>query len=614
MSRITKRTVRGLLAAAAIALAAASGLALVNPNFTVVDLKSASSEILVGRVDSVTDSQITVAVSKTLAGKQADADKQRKIILKPSGSEATAKDIQNAIRASGSHLAMLFVRKEPNEDGDVVASLQVGTKWFGLIRTGEDRWDLVADPDDLETVWAGSASQLLRAVEYVLSDRSAEFPVESGLTWIDSEDLGELKGDAHGMLATEDGVIVLSEGGDRIYRTGSGNQGPKDVTDRLGLTSKSRAMTGGDFNGDGLADLASWDGGRLRLVLRAKDGTFSDPTAGSELKQCHSLASLGGSLVAAGSDGVAIAAPDGDDGLTIRRLPGPPKEARLGDGGAAVVADFNDDGRADILHVYPAGLVFYAGGEGEQRFAEPVVQKVSVVKAPAAAICGDYDGDGRLDVFVAGQGGAIMLSRDGKGQWKNVTYQTGELDAAVGVDRTQTSAVGACPADLRGDGRQSVAVFSRDAAPGLFYARGFGCFAIAISLTRSQEDNDGYDALSRGQQAGLVVDLNGDRAPDLLGVDLDRNVWAVLTEPDRLRRFAVTVGVRAESEPVTLRAAMGSRGLGMYVVRPGCPQTIVLPRAGKLTLSWKSADAKKRSREVVVTRPVTIEHLTEEKQ
>jgi hypothetical protein len=608
----TNQSSPAVLAAAAILLAAAGAQALVNPNFTVVDLRSASSEILAVDLDAPADGKLTATVRTVLLGPKAEPDKPRTIILRFGGSEQTAAEFTQAVRGSDSRLAMLFVRKRKSEDGDVIGSLQVGTQWFGLIRIGPDQWDVVADPDDLETVWAGSADQLLRAVQYVLSDRGASFPVGSELTWIDSEKLGTLKGDARGMLATGDGVIVLGQAGDRIYRPGSQNAGPKDITEQMGLASASRLMAPGDFNGDGLADLASWDGETLRLVPGKQDGTFSPPAAGSQLAGLRYLTSLGPTLIAADNKGVCRIVPDGRGKWTTHRLPGPANESELGDGGPALVADLNDDGRCDILHVRQAGLVFYAGTEEDQRFAEPVAQKLPVMQGPAEVICGDYDGDGRLDLFVAGRGGAAMFSRNEQGRWKNVTFQTGELDAAVGTSRTQANLTAACPADLRGDGRQSVAVFSNQEAPGLFYARGFGCFAIAISLTRAQEEIEGYDALSQGQQAGLVVDLNGDRAPDLFGVDLERNVWAVFTEPDRLRRFAVTVGIAPAAGPVTLRAAMGSRRLGVYVVRPHRPQTIVLPRAGKVTLTWKTPDGQTRRRDVVVVRPMTIDRLDQD--
>jgi hypothetical protein len=193
-------------------------------------------------------------------------------------------------------------------------------------------------------------------------------------------------------------------------------------------------------------------------------------------------------------------------------------------------------------------------------------------------------------------------------------HETGELDAAVGVGRTQTSVSCLSGADLRGDGRQSVAVFSPQAAVGLFYARGFRCFAIAIGLTRSQETNNGYDALSGGQQTGVVTDLNGDLSPDVLAVAATGDTWMLTTEPDRARRFALTAEAPAGGGPMTVRVLQGKRLLGVHVFRPGQPRTLVFPRAGRVTLSWKMPGGRAVSRSVVVTRHVRIEPLTPEEK
>lgn len=595
-----------VVAAVLILSAVVPARALVNPNFTVVDLHDASSEILSVRVSPPANGKLTARMVKTLSGKAVKGKETQTLVLDFSRSDVGKEELVSAMDDANSAVGVLFVRKEKDENDDVVGSLQIGTTWVGLIRTGPGRWDIVEDPDDLETVWAGSASQLLRAVQYVQDSPSARFPVRSGLSWSKSSKPATLSGKVHGQLLTNDGIVIFHDDGDRVFRPGTNGAMPTDVTKSLGLTSRSRAMTGGDFNGDGKADLASWDGKRVRLVLRKGDGTFAAPTAGVALQQCNSLHSLGGRLVAARSADVAILTPDGKGGLTVEHLPAAPEAKQLGAGGAAVVADLNQDGRSDILHVFEKGLVFYEATATPGVFAKPRTQRISVVNGPADTVCGDYDADGRLDVMVAGQGGVTRLTRDSAGRWQSAMKETGELAAAVGAENTRTPVESICPADLRGDGRQSVAVFSAKAAPGLFYARGFGCFAIAISLTRSQESNDGYDALTGGQQAGVVTDLNGDLSPDLLGVDTAGNVWAALTEPDRLRRFAVTTSGPPASEPVTVSVSMGTRLLGMHVVRPGQPTTLALPRAGKVTLSWKTADGKDVSRPMVVTRHVQL--------
>jgi hypothetical protein len=51
---------------------------------------------------------------------------------------------------------------------------------------------------------------------------------------------------------------------------------------------------------------------------------------------------------------------------------------------------------------------------------------------------------------------------------------------------------------------------------------------------------------------------------------------------------------------------MGQRRLGTWVIRPGMPTIIGMPKAGPLTLLWKRADGTPESRNLVVIRPTPI--------
>jgi hypothetical protein len=112
--------------------------ALVNPNFTVVDLHAASSEVLLLEVSPPKEGKLTAGVAKVLSGKAGQGKQPRKLVLDFSNSRLEKDDIAAAFDGAGSAVGVMFVRKEENEDGDVVGSLQIGTRWMGLIRTGDD--------------------------------------------------------------------------------------------------------------------------------------------------------------------------------------------------------------------------------------------------------------------------------------------------------------------------------------------------------------------------------------------------------------------------------------------------------------------------------------------
>ena len=576
----------------ATALLASPAPALINPDYTVVDLVDDSSVVLILRASAPRDGRMTAEVVEALVGK-APGQKTLTFNFRDAEGSAAVK-LRGAFGGANAATAVLCMRQKTEEDTPVGA-LEIGMTWFGLTKGGEkSAWTLGADPRDLETVWGGSARRLIPAIRYVLSDPAAEFPVASTMAWGKDLPLGKLPGKAHECLVTTDGVVLLCDGGDRVFRPGEKGKPPLDVTDRLALACKSRAMAAGDFNGDGRLDLASWDGARLRLVLRRKDGTFAAPTAGHALPRCRSLTAMGSALVAGADDGVTLLTPNAQGGFTVRRLPG--------EAGACTVADFNGDGRADLVQASAQGLTFHAGRPEAGAFAPPVRSKVAVMKEPIALVCGDYDTDGQLDVLVAGDGGIVLLSRD-DGRWTDMMPQTGELAAAMGAGRGQGRFVAASSSDVNGDGRQAVALFQAGAAPGLFFNRGFACFGIARSLMFSRAKGTAVQALGGGQTTGVLHDLNGDLTPDLLAVDPQQNVWVIYGQPRRTRRFCLTVETGAKG-PLTVTASLGKRPLGIRVVRPGRPTTISLPRAGKVTLSWKNADGTAETRDVVVTGPV----------
>jgi len=160
--------------------------------------------------------------------------------------------------------------------------------------------------------------------------------------------VGDLNGDGHLDLAIADNgtgnVFVLLGDGD-------GNFQPALVNT---IGSGAAAVVVGDFNGDGIPDLAVTNNGNntLSVLIGNGDGTFQSP--------------------------VNYATAGFPWGLTT--------------------ADLNGDGKLDL--VVSGGIVSEVFlGKGDGTF-EPAVDYVPVGAYPAFVTAGDFNGQGRLDLFL----------------------------------------------------------------------------------------------------------------------------------------------------------------------------------------------------------------------
>jgi hypothetical protein len=386
--------------------------AVINPRFTPRDLVKGSSQVWVLRVGEPQGKTMSADVMETLKGKAPEA-KQWKLGLRE---ELEEEEVKSAFGSQKTATAILFLSdkddKAPADEPN--GALQIGTTWFAVVRQGE-KLALDKDKRDLFAVWAGSAPMLVAATRYVQSEPAAQFPVRSETSWGESLKLGKLAGPASACLVVELGkpaglcVIVLSEAGDRVYRAARSEGKPSDVTAQLKLATASKAAVVGDFDGDGRGDLISWDGRSLWLAAQTADGTFAAPRECGQLADCLSLdcIDVGGprpALVAGTSQGPVLLAWNAGGTLVAQPL-GADKEtlAKLGPGGLCAVADFNGDGRPDVMALFAKGALLYAG-EGPGRFKTAAHIALPLVGQPRSALCGDFDTDGLLDVVVAGNG------------------------------------------------------------------------------------------------------------------------------------------------------------------------------------------------------------------
>jgi hypothetical protein len=479
-------------------------------------------------------------------------------------------------------------------------------------------------------VWAGGERTLEQVLEYIREHREKQtglIPSETGATWGPETRLAALAGPVHGCLALElipgekPVLLVLGGEGDRAFQHVQGTEF-KDCTAALKLTGKSRLAACADFDGDGRLDLANWDGEALRLRLRAADGSFaSRPVKVTLEKDCRGLAALDvgqagrAGLLVSGAGAPLLLVPAGEGEFEKRALPAPSPETvkALGECGPCVVADFDNDGWADVAQLWTHGVLLYKG-VAAGKFADPVkAAEGMVVRGLCGAFAGDYDCDGWLDLVVLGEeagsgeqgpiGCTLLVNRGGKA-FEEVVGESGEV---YYIGKPQV--VGGAPCDINNDGRQDFMVLYRAMGAQFFFNRGFRCFGSAIPLDFAQRAREpGSEAVGSGQQAGAVADLNGDGAEDLAAVAKDGELWVFLREAEKSRKLGLKVSLPAAcAGPVRVTGRDASGPLGARNLAPGAPVLFGKPRPGPLNLKWRFPGGQEQSAAPAVIKPSRLE-------
>lgn len=214
-----------------------------------------------------------------------------------------------------------------------------------------------------------------------------------------------------------------------------------------------------DFNGDGRPDLvtANSDGGNMTLLLG--DGTGAFPTVTPLALTAGVFANLPSKIL---------------------------------------VADFNGDGRADIVvtdgfDVNSNNQVQVLLGNGNGTFGVPTV--LNTAAFPRGLAAGDFNGDGRLDFATANANGnnlSVFLN-NGAGFGAATNF-------AAGTRPNKVAAV-----DLNLDGRiDLIATNSASGNASILLGNGDGTFGAATSVATTSAQPTGLD----------VADYNKDTVPD----------------------------------------------------------------------------------------------------
>jgi len=269
----------------------------------------------------------------------------------------------------------------------------------------------------------------------------------------------------------------------------------------LSTATQPESVVTGDFNGDGIVDLAVTNfSGSVSILLGNGDGTFRG----------HVDYATG-----AGARGIVAADFNGDGrlDLAVANLSANTVSILLGNGDgtfrghvdysagtgpfALVAGDFNEDGALDLAVVdQSTNQLSILQGNGDGTFASS--RPLSTGQLPFGIVTGDFNKDGHLDLAVTNYTDSTVSVFLGAGDG---TFST-KVDCPTGASPEMLAAV-----DLNGDGNLDLAVGTNQATSSqisILLGNGDGTFLPHVDISAGSKPRSLFPA-----------DLNGDGKVDL---------------------------------------------------------------------------------------------------
>jgi hypothetical protein len=260
----------------------------------------------------------------------------------------------------------------------------------------------------------------------------------------------------------------------------------------------------GDFNGDGKPDLAAVgiNASTVSIFLGNGDGSFAAPVQYSTGQTQVSPPALVGDFNGDGKLDLAVATPNGiailrgnGDGTFQQATLVPPLSPSAPQENLLALADFNGDGKLDIVEITPTNIINVGLGNGDGTFQQAAGFQIPSILNAASAVVGDFNGDGNLDLAFASESTNLVTILFGKGDG---TF-TGHIEYSVPQVSTDVNSMVA--ADFNGDGALDMAL----ANLGPSEVSVFVSTPVAAFTPRAlQFGNQGIDATSPQQSVTLT--------------------------------------------------------------------------------------------------------------
>ncbi len=282
----------------------------------------------------------------------------------------------------------------------------------------------------------------------------------------------------------------------------------------------------GDFNGDGLLDVAAWaiNGSSTEVVILLGNG------AGSFTP--------GNTYVAPSSNNFN---------------PGP---------NSIVAIDVNGDGKLDLVALTPYNGVYIFLGKGDGTFQVPANYPLQSVASPAYAIAvADLNGDGKVDLAVNVNSGLGVLLNNGNGTFAPAVYYAAPGTANPGI------AVG----DLNGDKKPDVVVTNYTGDVVVFLNAGNGTFTLKGTV----------GTLGVGTQFVALADIDGNKKLDIVVGDALGEVWTFMGKGNGTFTSGTGYPLQSNSVPLGIILADFNNDGALDILEQGAAEPVALVALGR---------------------------------